>query len=324
MRPPVPLGRFPLLSHTEIDAVLGTLNASVGGERNCRSVPARRERYDFNFLRLGPARIISQSTTACTVHHRQDAAGAFCLCLDGFVEVTQGSRVYGARAGQLLCLLPGAERTFEYGEGFRSFGVRIEEADLGRAMHLLGYENAAAWNSITTVLPETGPEAGRFCRYIRDVVRIYDDGDEKPDRRVDVIMGRNLVTQAASMLGAIVPDRPRLDGPSYAVAEAAEQVIAERFASPLTASDIAEAVGQTLPCLRASLLLYTGLLAEELLTLVRLVAADEYVRRSHNDPASVAKACGFVTERRYRAAMAQRERLESLLKKRMRGRGFAS
>lgn len=322
---PVPLSRFPLVHHTDIDAVLAAMNGSVGGERRCRAASRTHgSSFSFNFLRLGRSGVISQRTTATSIRHLEDSAGAFCLCLEDKVDMQQGRRTFSARAGQLLCMLPGAARTFHYGEGFRSFGVRVSASELDNAMRLLGHEDPLAWSTITTVLDQDSPQARGFCRYVRDVVSIYDDAADIPDRRVDLIMGRNLAHHAASMLSALIPGLPRVDGPSFGVAEAAEQVIAERFASQLSASDIAEAVGQTLPCVRASLLLYTGLLPNELLTLVRLVAADEYVRTFCDaDPERIAMACGFVTPGRYLAARGQRDRLVSQLRRRTAARGFA-
>jgi len=322
LRQPIPLSRFPLLTVRDVDEVTSTLNRKAGGERSCIGAARTDELYNFNFLRLGPVGIISQSMPASTIRYRDDSAGAFYFCLKNRLQMSQGRRSFEARAGQLMCVLPGADRTIHYAEHFSSFVVRIDETALSAAMRLLGHEHAMAWSSITTVLGQQAAPAQRYARLLREVVRLYDSQENFPDQRVDHIMGRSLASSAASMLSAMLPDQPRLDGPNFGVAEAAEGVIAERFASPLTASDIAEAVGQTLPCVTASLLLYTGLLPNELLTLVRLIAADEYAKRSYGDPELVAKACGFVTKGRYLAALSQRERLNGLLKRRARGRGF--
>lgn len=223
-----------------------------------------------------------------------------------------------------MCVIPGADRTIQYGEEFRSFVVRINETDLSQAMQVLGHKDATGWSSIAAVLDERTPIAEKFARCLRDPIRLYDDEQTFLDRRIDEIMGRSLAAAAAAMLCAMVPDVPRVDGPSFAVAEAAERVTAERIASPLTSSEIAEAVGQTLPCVRASLLLYTGLLPNEMRMLVRLIVAEEYGTRSYTDPSMVAKACGFVTEERYQLALAQRERLIGLLKRHVPGRGYAA
>ncbi|MEJ1934544.1 hypothetical protein WDZ92_30470 [Nostoc sp. NIES-2111] len=311
-----------MVANKDIDAVISSLNQRAGGERSCLSAPQPNRSYDFNFLRLGQTGLISQSMTASTIRYREDAAGAFYLCLNNRLHMTQGRQSFEAGRGQLMCVLPGADRTIHYGEDFRSFVVRINEAALGEAMGLLGHEGSANWSNITSVVGAQSPIAKRFCKLLWDTVEMYDSDSDFPDRQVDAIMGESLAIAAASMLASMVSDQPRIDGPSYVVAEAVEQVIVQRFAGPLTTSEIARAVGQSIPCVKASLLLHTGLLPSELLTLVRLIAADEYSRRSFNEPKLVAQACGFVTDERYQLALTQWERLNGLMKKRAKGRGF--
>lgn len=320
----IPLSRFPLVASRNVDEVISALNERVGGERTCISSPSTKHVSTFNFLKLGTTGVISHDMSAMKVNCAADLPGSFYLCRKGRLTMSICGQTHDIRPGQLLCVLPGSDRTASFDEGFSSLSVRVQEADLKEAFNLLGYEGAVGWSTVTTVIDEGATAARKFSRLLRDTVRLYDTDENFPDRRIDEIMGRSLTFAAAEMLGSMLTAEPRIDGPSFEVAEAAERVITERYFSPLTAAEIAEAVGQTLPCVKASLLLYTGLLPTELLTLVRLIAADEYLRRSYKDPSLVAEACGFVTASRYQSALAQRERLMGLLKRRTFGRGYSA
>lgn len=304
------LDRFRLVSHADPDVVTETLNRSIGGERSCRTASPRDRQYTFNLLRLSVCNILSFSMTPSVVDFRNDPAGAFYVPLVGELRVRTGREDLRVKPGHLLCALPGAERLVEFKGKLRCLGVRINQDVLSAAMKRRGIESDLHWDRLMDIVATRRPAANVFVQHLYDVVKLYDAKSTIPDRRTDKMFGNSVAQAAADMLAFILPDGSiRTDGPSYAIAAATERFISENYSRPLSLDDIAEALDRTVQDVESSVLLHVGLSPRELLTLVRLVAAETYVRRPSNDPGAVARVCGFVNDARYQVALNQRERL---------------
>lgn len=218
----VPLHRFPLVASREVETVINALNERAGGERRCISAPQTKQVSTFNFLKLGQTGVLSHAMGAMSVTCAGDLPGSFYLCRKSRLTMSIGRQTHDLHAGQLLCVLPGSDRTVRFEEGFSSIAVRVNEAALNDAMQLLGYVSPMGWSTITAVMDERTPTAEKFSRHLSETVRMYDADENFPDRRIDEIMGRSLTYAAAEMLGSMSSVGPSVDGPSFEVAEAAE------------------------------------------------------------------------------------------------------